>query len=632
MTPATIDAWIDRLADLGGGFPAFEASRTDVDRGPFVDPSTIAEDLGLLLIPVTTLDGIPRSVPIVIVNAEGMPELVTDRAGWATMSRAAWLVTPIIDGRRLRAWPRWVVIGWFRAVRPGLALQCVGLLAGYVALAKIPGEPAWPNLAIYLSLISVSAAAIGVGHAIAESRAAAWAEGVGWFARTALLWARLGGAGASASGDIKSGEEAEGPGNVHVTIESAVRTLTPACVAVVASTLTAIVVMLSIDPWAMPLVVAGPLVAGIALVLSVPSITHHAVKSQERANVGRAGLLNLLAQRLQAPGNTSTGDPAATVRRAAIETMRFNRQSRVRALPVIALAAAAPTLLVIAALWRSSGVAPGDRLALAAAMFAIGVSCAKLLVDGARVAAAAAPLGDAWRFLRDQPPIASGGRRAILDHELRYEGALFDAAAGRPPLDLTIRRGEGVHVIAQNLNLLEAFCRATLGLDPLHGGEILIDGANLTELDQRFLRRSVAMIPQDLRLPSGDLAQVAYVHSARNPQCASNLLAEFEVDAIVGRLPLGWATPVFEGGLWLDAADRFRILAVRALLKQPTLIVIDRAFDALPPDEIETLVDHLRQRSQFLIITSIKGEAFDPDLDQTRLDAVRSGAIGEGWP
>lgn len=619
--PLAVEAWVAVLREIARGFPGFDASAAHVDQGGQSDPVTIAEDLGLLLIPVTAVDGIPRAVPIVSIDADGYPRLVEQHPGWAVPPGRTWLVAPRVDGRRLRAAPRWVAAGWFRAIRFGLVLQVAGLLLGTAALQRSLSEPAWTNLAVVLALLGSGAATLGIGHAVAQTRSADWAGGVGWFARTALVWDRL----TVVDHDDDEVRPDHGPGNIDVTLETAVRILSPTGVSVLATTFAATAVTLWIDPLATPFVAVAPVLVSVALILSVPSIARYAGETQRRADAARTDLAQSLAGGSGAwTGNERDGGMNA-VRDAALETIRSNGRSRTRALPIIALAAAFPVVLVMASAWVGADNPPGDQLAILAVTLASGVASARLLTAAARAAASMAPLAIAWRELRDRPVTAGPGRRASLERELRYAwvGCGTPGDAHRP-LDLVVGRGKEVQIVARDPVLLDAFCRVTLGLTAPSTGRILIDGEDLAGLDGRFYRRGTAMIPADLRLPTGDLADVFAVDSELDWSGRTALLAEFGVDLIVGRLPLGWATPISDGGRWMDAADRLQLLTVRALLTRPTLFVVDRALDRFPPDLVETFVQRVRDPTRILILTTTRQEGIHPGLDLAPLDAVGS--------
>ena len=77
------------------------------------------------------------------------------------------------------------------------------------------------------------------------------------------------------------------------------------------------------------------------------------------------------------------------------------------------------------------------------------------------------------------------------------------------------------------------------------------------------------------------------------------------VDEIVARLPLGWDTPVGEGGRALSGGERQRVSIARALLKASPIVLFDEATSALDPENehrVTAAMDTLRQNATLIVI------------------------------
>lgn len=80
------------------------------------------------------------------------------------------------------------------------------------------------------------------------------------------------------------------------------------------------------------------------------------------------------------------------------------------------------------------------------------------------------------------------------------------------------------------------------------------------------------------------------------------------VSEIVERLPLGWDTPVGEGGRALSGGERQRVSIARALLKAAPIVLFDEATSALDPENETRVTDALAvlRRDATLIVIAHK--------------------------
>ncbi|MFS8896977.1 ABC transporter ATP-binding protein [Synechococcus sp. R3-13] len=201
---------------------------------------------------------------------------------------------------------------------------------------------------------------------------------------------------------------------------------------------------------------------------------------------------------------------------------------------------------------------------------------------------------------RHLPPDAKG--------EVQFEHVWFAYNPGEwvlKDLTFTIRPGEKVALVgptgAGKSSIIRLLCRL---YDVTHGS-IRIDGVDIRDLPQAELHRHLGVILQDGFLFSGDIQQNITLGEKEDLAAVEQVARQLNLHDFLRNLPQGYATPVRERGSNLSSGQKQLISFVRAMWRDPKILVLDEATasldvgtEALLQSALDTL---LRDRTALII-------------------------------
>jgi ATP-binding cassette subfamily B protein len=249
--------------------------------------------------------------------------------------------------------------------------------------------------------------------------------------------------------------------------------------------------------------------------------------------------------------------------------------------------------------------------------------------------AAVAKLND----LLDTDPSVSEGANAVvlpaISGEITFQDVTFSYVEGQPvlaDLDLTIRAGETFSLVGTTGAGKSTIAKlVTRFYDPTEG-RVLVDGYDLRDVTLESLRRQLGVVPQEPFLFAGSIRDnVAFARPAATDDEVLEACAAVGLEDLVGRLPLGLDTPVYERGSSLSSGERQLLALARAFLAQPRVLILDEATSSLDLRSeavIERALDRVLEGRTAIIIAHRLSTAMRAD----RIAVVNDGRIVELGP
>jgi len=140
----------------------------------------------------------------------------------------------------------------------------------------------------------------------------------------------------------------------------------------------------------------------------------------------------------------------------------------------------------------------------------------------------------------------------------------------------------------------------------IESGAIHIDSKNIYDYDLEYLRRNMSIVPQDVILFGGSIREnIAY--GKPNATEDEIMIAARQANAFdfVNGFPEKFATIVGERGIKLSGGQRQRIAIARALLKNPSILILDEATSSLDSESeklVQEALENLMQGRTSIII------------------------------
>ncbi|MCZ7456876.1 NHLP family bacteriocin export ABC transporter peptidase/permease/ATPase subunit [Streptomyces sp. WMMC940] len=200
-------------------------------------------------------------------------------------------------------------------------------------------------------------------------------------------------------------------------------------------------------------------------------------------------------------------------------------------------------------------------------------------------------------YTRPEPPAST--------RRLRGHVTLENVTFGYSPLDkplltgfsLSVGPGSQVALVGGSGSGKSTVSRLIAGLHSPWEGVIRIDGRRLDEIPRGALAASVSFVDQDLFLFEGTVRDnVALWDPSITDEAVVDALKDAELYDVVARRPGGVHGRVEQDGRNFSGGQRQRLEIARALVRRPSVLVLDEVTSALDAETEQLIIDNLRRR------------------------------------
>jgi ATP-binding cassette subfamily C protein len=199
-------------------------------------------------------------------------------------------------------------------------------------------------------------------------------------------------------------------------------------------------------------------------------------------------------------------------------------------------------------------------------------------------------------------------------------------------LSFSLSPGEVLGIVGPSAAGKSTLARTLIGVTKPTSGGVYLDGNNVYLWERNSFGDMVGYLPQSVSLLDGTIRDNIARMRDSDPRLVLEAARLADVHEMIGRLPLGYDTPLGDGGYALSGGQRQRIGLARAVYGKPRLIVLDEPNSNLDTDGERALVRTIETlRADGAIIILI---AHRPSVMQAadKLMVLQEGRISQFGP
>lgn len=163
-------------------------------------------------------------------------------------------------------------------------------------------------------------------------------------------------------------------------------------------------------------------------------------------------------------------------------------------------------------------------------------------------------------------------------------------------INLTIEPGKTLGIIGKVGSGKSTIANLILRLyNPMEEGQLLIDGVDITKVPLKLLRESIGFVPQDNFLFSSTIkSNIGFTPEEPDMEEIRRAARISQIDDTIMELPDKYETMLGERGVNLSGGQKQRVSIARALVKDPSILILDDCLSAVDTNTERKILDDLK--------------------------------------
>ena len=212
-------------------------------------------------------------------------------------------------------------------------------------------------------------------------------------------------------------------------------------------------------------------------------------------------------------------------------------------------------------------------------------------------------------FLHTEPEIKSGQTEVQLKGNIQFKNVSFTypdtGIQALKNVNFELKQGELLAIIGKTGSGKSTLANLLMRMYDVQAGEICVEEQPIKNLNLMHYRSQIGFVPQEVFLFSDTIANnIAFGCSATLPEIET-AAKQAAVHENINTFEKGYQTLLGERGITLSGGQKQRVSIARALVKKPSLLILDdslSAVDTRTEEQILRNLDSYTQHSTTLII------------------------------